>query len=95
MAIISQNLDYVLPVREVRLSHVYFVWHPVFLRLKPVSCMYLYKVRIGFIEYSCITYCFQASDDLKNLLKKENITLLSALTFHDSAAQVVRQIKVS
>ncbi|KAI0232042.1 Gamma-aminobutyric acid type B receptor subunit 2, partial [Lamellibrachia satsuma] len=34
-----------------------------------------------------------ASDDLKNLLKKENITLLSALTFDDSPTQVVRQIK--
>ena len=45
VAIISQNLDRVLPVRDMRLFHVYFVW------LKPVRCMCLYKVRIGFIEY--------------------------------------------
>ena len=48
VAIISQNLDHVLPVRDMRLFHVYFVWHPVFLRLKHLRCMYLYKVGIVF-----------------------------------------------
>ena len=95
VAIISQNLDYVLAVREVRLFPVYYIWNPVLLQLKPVRCKYLYKVRIGFIDYNCITCCFQASDDLKNLLKNENITLLSAITFDDSPDQVIRQIKVS
>ncbi|KAI0219795.1 Gamma-aminobutyric acid type B receptor subunit 1 [Lamellibrachia satsuma] len=42
-----------------------------------------------------LDYVLAASDDLKNLLKNENITLLSALTFDDSPAQVVRQIKES
>ncbi|KAI0240075.1 Gamma-aminobutyric acid type B receptor subunit 1 [Lamellibrachia satsuma] len=42
-----------------------------------------------------LDYVLSASVDLKNLLKKENITLLSAITFDDSPAQVVRQIKES
>ncbi|KAI0230313.1 Gamma-aminobutyric acid type B receptor subunit 2 [Lamellibrachia satsuma] len=42
-----------------------------------------------------LDYVLPASDNLKKLLKKENITLLSALTFDDSPAQVVRQIKES
>ena len=50
VAIISQQVDYVLSVREVLLFNAYCVWHPVRLRLKLVRCMNLYKVRIGFIE---------------------------------------------
>ncbi|KAI0222008.1 Gamma-aminobutyric acid type B receptor subunit 2 [Lamellibrachia satsuma] len=42
-----------------------------------------------------LDYVLPASDDLKNLLKKQNITLLSAITFDDSPAQVVRQLKES
>ena len=36
----------------------------------------------------------QAANDLKTLLKKENITLLSTVTFDDSTTEAVSQIKV-
>ena len=41
-----------------------------------------------------MTHFLQASDGMRNLLKTENITLLSTITFDESPIQVVRQIKV-
>ena len=40
-------------------------------------------------------FLLQTSEKLKKLLTKENITLLSALTFDDELTQVIRQIKVT